>query len=87
MSESKICTCEKPIVNQFIPEGFSGKINCAGCGGVATYPLPVEQYKGNDPIEKHLFDLKTRGVPMSSDTALLTILLRIEKNLIICFVQ
>lgn len=81
MSKDKNCTCETPVVNQAIPDGFKGKIKCAGCGGIATYPLPVEKYKGKDPIEEHLFNLKSRKIPIDNETALLTLLLRIEKKL------
>jgi hypothetical protein len=58
-----------------------GLLTCAKCGGIATLPRPEKQYEGKDPVEKLLFDISKNVQGLTLETAVLTMMIRIEKAL------
>jgi hypothetical protein len=82
MSE-KSCNCaEGPKITQAIPSGFTGKVRCERCEGFAQYPRSEKKYEGKDPVEGYLFDIKRNFSEMTFETAVVTMLLRIERALL-----
>jgi len=78
----KSCQCQNgPELKQSIPQGFRGQVTCAKCEGTATLPRPEKQYEGKDPVEKLLFDISKNVQGLTLETAILTMLIRIEKAL------
>jgi hypothetical protein len=78
----KFCQCIKgPEIQQELPPGFIGKVICSRCHGVADVPRSKDKYKGTDPIEEYLFEVSKNTVGLTFETAILTLLLRIEKAL------
>jgi hypothetical protein len=79
----KFCQCIKgpEISQQRIPQGFVGRIICGRCHGIADLPRSTEKYKGTDPVEEYLFEVGKNTIGLTFETAILTILLRIEKAL------
>ena len=78
----KICQCaEGPKLTQAIPSGFSGFVTCAKCEGRAQYPRPEKKYAGSHPVEEYLFGVQKNTTGLTFETAVLTMLLRIEKAL------
>ena len=76
------CICAEPTINQSLPVGFVGNVVCSKCGGLRAYPLSKpKKYKGNDQIEKYLFNIPK--TPMTIEIASLIMLLRIEKALLL----
>jgi hypothetical protein len=82
MSE-KACQCpEGPKVTQAIPIGYKGDVICGKCEGNANWPRPEKNYEGKDPVEGFLFDIKKNSSGLTFETAVLTMLLRIERVLL-----
>jgi hypothetical protein len=76
----KDCTCSSgPALRQVIPAGCVGKVTCAECHGLAVWPREEKVYKGNDPIEEYLFNMEKNSTDFTPETAIIRMLLRIEK--------
>ena len=78
---SNDCRCSKPEITQDIPTGFKGKIQCKRCKGLFDFPLQERKYQGNDPVEAFLYYSQKNDVINDPLTAVVTMLLRIEKKL------
>lgn len=76
---NKKCTCIDPKIVQSIPSGYRGIVTCAKCGGEFEYPRKEAKYQGNDPVEKYLFEISKNSSELTFETAVLKMLLRLEK--------
>jgi hypothetical protein len=80
--DQKKCVCAKPEINQVLPDGFSGVIKCAACSGLVKWPQSVKKYEGKDPVEGLLFEMEKRHSCLTVETAVITMLLRIERAIV-----
>lgn len=81
--KEKFCLCaEGPEITQAMPAGFAGRVVCKRCGGLSQFPRSEKRYDGKDPVEGYLSEIKKNFDGMTFETAILTMLLRIERALL-----
>jgi hypothetical protein len=79
--KQKSCGCSTPTTAQAVLLGYVGKLTCSKCGGIFNWPLPEKKYEGSDSVEELLFNMSRDKNSLTMETAILTMLIRIERLL------
>ena len=81
----KRCKCKVPGHPQNIPGGdihkWHGMGRCSKCEGVIRYPIPRDEYQGDDPVQGWLFTAKRDNTEYDFETVVAELLVRMDQKL------